>query len=331
LPRQGDQQPFGLRCDWPERLAVGFRIFVREVTGQRENVLGPFAQGGQPQIDHVEAVEQVFAKDAAFCRIGKVAVGGRDDADVDLDGFCAANPVDFTFLERAQKLCLQAGIHLADFVEQQCSPVGFLELADTARDGAGKRPLLMSEQFGFEQVLRDRSAVHRNERFLGAQRFPVYIAGEHFLTGTGFAGDQDGGVAWCHLIGQRDDDGHRFILVNQLMAFIGNRGENGCDQLGIWRQRQIFLGACTDRIDRAARVCSHSGGHDRRTDSFRRERPHQPADIERDIGENEVGAATVAQLCHGLVDVDRMGDFRPAIHGNFGRRADLALQSADYQ
>jgi hypothetical protein len=30
-----------------------------------------------------------------------------------------------------------------------------------------------------------------------------------------------------------------------------------------------------------------------------------------------------------LVDVDRMRDFRPAIHRDLGGRADLALQTAD--
>ena len=67
---------------------------------------------------------------------------------------------------RAQQLGLQAGVHLADFVEQQGAAVGLLELADAAGDGAGEGALLVAEQFGFQQVLGDGGAVDGDERLV---------------------------------------------------------------------------------------------------------------------------------------------------------------------
>ena len=103
-------------------------------------------------------------------RFVEVAVGGGDDADIDLDRLGAADAVDLALLDGAQQLGLQADVHLADFVEQQRAAVGFLELADAAGDGAGEGALLMAEQFALQQVLRDGGAVDRDEGLVGALR-----------------------------------------------------------------------------------------------------------------------------------------------------------------
>ena len=149
------QQALGLGRDRAIGHAIGFGIFAREVVGQGADVLGPLAQRGQAQVHDIQAIEQVFAEGAVLDRLGQVAVGGGDDADVHLDRLGAADAVDLALLDGAQQLGLQAGIHLADFVQQQGAAIGFLELADAPGDGAGEGAFLMAEQFGFQQVFRE--------------------------------------------------------------------------------------------------------------------------------------------------------------------------------
>ena len=74
-------------------------------------------------------------------------------------GLRAADAVDHALLDRAQQLGLQPHVHLGDFVEQQRAAGRLLELADAARHRAGEGALLVAEQLGFQQVLRDRRAV----------------------------------------------------------------------------------------------------------------------------------------------------------------------------
>ena len=82
----------------------------------------------------------------------------------------AADAVDLAFLDGAQQLGLQADVHFGNLVEQQRAAVSFLELADAACDSAGERALLVTEQFGLEQVFRNGGAVDRDERLVGALR-----------------------------------------------------------------------------------------------------------------------------------------------------------------
>ena len=126
-------------------------------------------------------------------------------------------------------------------------------------------------------------------------RFAVDVARQHFLAGAALAGDQDRGIARRDLVGERDHRAHRLVFEDQLVAFVGDGGEHGGDQLGVGRQRQVFLGAGADRVDGAARIGADAAGDDRGADALGDERAHQLADVERDIAEHEVGAAAAAQ------------------------------------
>ena len=131
-------------------------------------------------------------------------------------------------------------------------------------------------------------------------RFAVDVAGQHFLTGAAFAGDEDRGLAAGDLVGERQHRRHRFVFVDQLMAFVGHRCQHGRDQFGIgragadipWRRRgsRRRRGACRCRRRRPRPAC-------------RCARPPAPrtrrADVERHIRHHEVGAAPAAQARPG--------------------------------
>src|SRR6185503_19108424 len=250
---------------------------------------GTLAQRRQAQIDDIQAIEKIFTESAVLDGFRQVAVGGGDDADVHLNRLGAADAVDLPLLDGAQQLGLEARVHFADFVQQQGATGGFLELADAARDGAGKGALLMAEQFRFQQVLGNGGAVHGNEGLVGALRLAVDIAGENFLTRAAFAGDQDGGFAAGNLVGQAEHRRHGFVFIDQLVGFVGHGRKNSGNQFRLGRQGKIFLGAGADGIHRPAGVGADAAGHDRSADAFGRQTAHQGSDFQADIAEHQVG------------------------------------------
>ena len=80
-----------------------------EFLGEHRHVFAPVAQGRDINRHDVEAEEQVFAEFLALDTLFEIAVGGGDDADVDLDGARAADALEFAFLEHAQEFGLHAG------------------------------------------------------------------------------------------------------------------------------------------------------------------------------------------------------------------------------
>jgi len=69
-----------------------------------------------------------------------------------------------------------------------------------SRRSAAERPLLVTEQLALEQRLRDRGAVHRDERLGAAQRQIVDRARHQLLAGARFPFHQHGGAHGRHLL-----------------------------------------------------------------------------------------------------------------------------------
>ena len=261
--------------------------------------------------------------------VGQVTVRGGDDANVDRHRPGAADPIDDAFLDRAQQFGLQPHVHFRNFVQQQGAAGGFLELSDASRDRAGKRALLMAEQFGFQQMLGDRRAIDADERLLGAIGAGMDVARHHLLAGAGFAGDHDGGVGAGDLLRQFDHLGHGFVAVDQVAGIVGDGGEYRGDQFRIGRQRDIFLGAGVDRGDRGAGIVGDAAGDDRHVNVLGLEPHHQIADVERDVDQQQVGALAAAQHPHRLFVVLRMRNGSAVVHCDLGGGRKLALQCAN--
>ena len=83
-------------------------------------------------------------------------------------GLQAADPGKFALLEHAQQLGLQFQRQIANLVEEQRARAGYLELARAPLGRAGERAALMAEQLAFDQAVRDRRAVDRDERLAPA-------------------------------------------------------------------------------------------------------------------------------------------------------------------
>ena len=82
--------------------------------------------------------------------IGQHPVGGRYDAHVHSQRFVAAHPLHFALLEHPQQLGLKAEGHFTDFIQKQRALVGLHEPPFATTIRAGKGPLFMPEQFGFQ-------------------------------------------------------------------------------------------------------------------------------------------------------------------------------------
>src|SRR6185437_5338846 len=129
-----------------------------------------------------------------------------------------------------------------------------------------------------------------------------------FLAGAAFAGDQDGSVGAGDLLGELDNAGHRVIAIDHLAPVVGDGGEYSRDQIGIGRQRDVFLGAGMDGVDGGARVVGDAAGHDRHVNAFGIEPIDQVANVEAHVHQQQIGAAAGAQYGKRLLVAVGVGD-----------------------
>ena len=156
-------------------------------------------------------MEQVAAKFIILDEVFEIAVRGHDDADIDLDGFVAADALDFAFFEDAEKFGLHGDGHIADFVEEKRAAFGLLEFADVASCRASEGAFFVAEQFRLDQFGGDSGAIESDESVFVARGFFVNGARDEFFSGARFAEDADAGFA----------GGDAFDLREKLLSWRG--------------------------------------------------------------------------------------------------------------
>src|SRR5450432_723863 len=75
-------------------LSVSVVVFLQQKLNQQGNVFQALNHGGNANLDGAEAVEEIFAKAPSKDFGAEVAIGGGDQADVDLLYFGRANALN---------------------------------------------------------------------------------------------------------------------------------------------------------------------------------------------------------------------------------------------
>jgi hypothetical protein len=164
---------------------------VEETVREQDDVAFALAQRREADREDGEPEVEVLAQEAVTDRLGRRAVGRRDDAHVGGDRLAAADPLDALRLERAQQLDLERDRHLRDLVEEERAAVRPLEDALLGLRGAGEAAAFVAEELALDQRLGDRTAVDRDERRGTPRAALVDRLRDDLLAGAALAFDQD--------------------------------------------------------------------------------------------------------------------------------------------
>jgi len=191
-PLVGAKDGGGGQRDAGEGLAVLRGELADEVRGERGEVVGAGAEGRDAEFDHADAVEEVLTELSGGGEGLEVAVGCGDDAGLDAARLGGADAEDLVGLQGAEELGLGGEGHFADLVEEECAAVRGLEESGAVGGGAGECAFDVAEEFGLEEGFDDGAGVADDEGAVCARGEVVEGAGDEFLAGSGFAGDERG-------------------------------------------------------------------------------------------------------------------------------------------
>ena len=190
----------------PQQCTLGRGVertaFRQEMPCQREDVVGALRQWRQPQFDRVEPVKEILAELARSDQRRQVGIGGADHAHLHLALAIAAEPLEAAGFQHAQQLHLAGQRQRADLVEEQRAAVRGLEFAFARAIRAGVRAGFGAEQFCFDEVRRQRTAVERDERAVPHRRIGVDDLGQPLLDAAVGPGDEHRQIRSCDLPGE---------------------------------------------------------------------------------------------------------------------------------
>src|ERR1700760_4838913 len=90
-----------------------------EVVGEERDIFAAFAERRKIERDDIDAIEKILAEAAGGDFVGKIAVGGADDARVGAPLLGVADGAVGAVLEELESFCLEAEIELGNFVEEE--------------------------------------------------------------------------------------------------------------------------------------------------------------------------------------------------------------------
>ena len=130
---------------------------------------------------------EVLAKPVIADGAPEVCIGGADQPNVGGLPSSATQAADGALLDSGEELGLQGVGEQGDLVEEEDATVGSLEETGLGTAGIGEGAALEAEQLGFEQGLRDCSAVDVHEGTLPARARAMEDASDQALAGAGLA------------------------------------------------------------------------------------------------------------------------------------------------
>src|SRR5581483_261893 len=184
------------------------------------NILGALAQGRQQNRNHVDPVVEIGAELAVGDRFLEVAICRAYQPHVNPNRPHAADSFELALLERAQELGLKRGRRVADFIEEERAAMSLFETALMFAHRPGERAFLVSEQFGFDQRLRECRTVHLHEGSVLAGTKIVNRPRDQLLAGAAFSAQENRRIAGRGLMNVRKDLVHQLALADDVLELV---------------------------------------------------------------------------------------------------------------
>ena len=89
----------GVRADILNFPVVFARKIINKVADEQRNIIPPFAQGRNGYCQDINPIKQIFSEFSLLHKFGEIIVRGRNQPDIGLKRFLAANPFKFSFFQ----------------------------------------------------------------------------------------------------------------------------------------------------------------------------------------------------------------------------------------
>src|SRR2546425_2784427 len=153
--------------------------------GQRPDVLGPLAQRRQLDRKDTEPMVEIEAESARLGFGRQIAAGGGDKPRGQGAWVVLAQSFESAMAQDTQQSVLESERKSSNLVEEQCAPFGQLQASHPLGNGAAEGAASVAEKLAFDEVPRERSAIHAHQRPASAVAKLVNGAGHQVFARAG--------------------------------------------------------------------------------------------------------------------------------------------------
>src|SRR5206468_7395532 len=169
-----------------------------KVRGKLGDVFATLAQRWDIEGKHDDPIEQILPETAGGHFFFQIAVGGGNNAHVDLARARVADAFNFLLLQDPQQLGLHGQRDFPNLVEKERAAVGEFEPPGLVAHRARERAAHVPKEFAFEKILGDGATVDLDERSAFARAVVMDSPSDELFARAAFASDEHGGLGGSH-------------------------------------------------------------------------------------------------------------------------------------
>jgi hypothetical protein len=154
---------------------------------QKLNVFTPFAQRRDFDGKHPEPVEKVLPELIIPDHALQVAMSGRNQPNINLDGLRTSEAFKLPLLQGSQKFRLQVHSYVTDLVQKKSAVIRQLKAASLLHERPGESAFFVPEQLALHQTRGNCGAVKTNKGTLTAWAEIMNGSGHQFLARASLA------------------------------------------------------------------------------------------------------------------------------------------------
>ena len=134
---------------------------------EQRDVIRAVSKSRQMDGDHAQPVIQVLADGSRLERLLDRLIRRGDDAHIDRKLSRIPEMANAALLKDTHQFHLKVGGHFHHFIQKDRAPVGCAKQTFRVADRAGESAFLITKQFAFNQIFRQRATIDSNEGSIG--------------------------------------------------------------------------------------------------------------------------------------------------------------------
>src|ERR1700674_2664864 len=190
---------------------------LEKVAREQGNVVPALAQGWHLYGNHAETIIEVLAEAAFRNLLFELLVRSGNDADIHIRFFRTADRADLAFLQDSIELHLHGQAHIPDLVHEERAAVGGLEKALAVFVSPSESALHITEKFGLQESLWERTTVDGDKRRLCPNAVFMNGARHQLFTGAALPGNENTARLRSNGLNHVEDSAHVRALSDDIV------------------------------------------------------------------------------------------------------------------
>src|ERR1700685_14543 len=110
------------------------------------------AQRGNVDRHNIKTIVEIFSESPVLKRRAQIAIGCREQPNIDLDGTSSSKSFELTLLQDAQKFDLCNHRHVSDFVQKKSALIGEFKFSRLADRSSRERSLFVTKGVALQKI-----------------------------------------------------------------------------------------------------------------------------------------------------------------------------------